>query len=161
MRPVWYKRISREVIDAKRLSDGRVAFTPTLGPFGVVPEQGYWATNLEGSSTERFRTTDPVALPTDHHDFLEIPGGHALLSYPLVSGEDLRPFGSSSDTYADGVIQEVDGAGAQIWRWNTSDHFAPNSSTFPINFADTNGLGCRIRCLGRVPPQLDRPHARR
>ena len=23
------------------------------------PEQGYWATNLQGSSTERFRTTDP------------------------------------------------------------------------------------------------------
>ena len=53
-------------------------------------QQGYWATNLQGSSTERFRTTDPVALPTDHHDFLEIPGGHALLSYPQVPGEDLR-----------------------------------------------------------------------
>ena len=138
--PVWYKRTSREVIDAKRLSDGRVAFTPTYGPFGVLAQQGYWATNLQGSSTERFRTTDPVALPTDHHDFLEIPGGHALLSYPLVPGEDLRPFGSSSDTYADGVIQEVNTAGAQVWRWNTSDHFAPNSSTFPINFADTLGL---------------------
>ncbi len=61
--PVWYKRTSREVIDAKRLSDGRVAFTPTLGPFGVVPEQGYWATNLEGSTTERFRTTDPGGAP--------------------------------------------------------------------------------------------------
>ena len=142
--PVWYKRISREVIDAKRLSDGRVAFTPTLGPFGVVPEQGYWATNLEGSKSGPFQTTDPVELPTDHHDFLEIPGGHALLSYPLVSNVDLTPFGSSSDTYADGVIQEVDGAGGQIWRWDTSDHFAPNSSTFPINFAVSNGLDARF-----------------
>ena len=80
-----------------------------------------------------------MALPTDHHDFLSTRL-HALLSYPLVPGEDLRPFGSSSDTYVDGVIQEVNTAGAQVWRWNTSDHFAPNSSTFPINFADTLGL---------------------
>jgi Arylsulfotransferase (ASST) len=138
--PVWYKRVSREIIDAKRLSDGRVAFTPTFGPFGVRAEQGYWATNLEGSATERFQTTDPVALPTDHHDFIEFPGGRTMLSYPLVPGEDLRPFGSSSDTYADGVIQELDVAGAEVWSWRTRDHFAPSSSTFPINFAVANGL---------------------
>ena len=82
-----------------------------------------------------------TALPTDHHDFLEIPGGHALLSYPLVTGEDLRPFGSNPDVFADGVIQEVNTVGAQTWRWDTSKHFAPNASTFPINFADSNGLG--------------------
>jgi hypothetical protein len=137
--PIWYKRTPVPMMDLKRLSDGRLAFTPSSGPYGIDPNQGYWLTNLQGTGTVRHRTTDPVNLPTDHHDYLELPGGanrRALVSYPIVDGVDLSgmPGGAAWDTIVDGVIQEVDTNGNQLWRWDMSDHFEPADSTFPLNF---------------------------
>jgi hypothetical protein len=140
--PVWYKRTpTGGMMDLKRLSDGRLAFTPSFGPYGIFEAQGYWLTNLAGTSTIKHRTTDPApsALPTDHHDYLELPGGpnrRAHVSYPIVTGVDLTGMvgGTADDTIADGVIQEVDAGNNQIWRWDMSDHFDPADSTFPLNF---------------------------
>ncbi len=140
--PVWYKRTpTGGMMDLKRLSDGRLAFTPSFGPYGIFENQGYWLTNLPGTSTIKHRTSDPApnALPTDHHDYLELPGGpnrRAHVSYPIVVGVDLTgmPGGTVNDTIADGVIQEVDAGNNQIWRWDMSDHFDPADSTFPLNF---------------------------
>jgi hypothetical protein len=63
-------------------------------------------------------------------------GGRALISYPIVNGIDLTgmPGGTSGDTIADGVIQEVDASGSETWRWDMSDYFNPADSTFPLNF---------------------------
>ena len=61
------------MIDAKKLSDGRLAFTPTRGPFGIERDQGYWLTNLQGTDDDQAPTTDRAALPTDHHDYIELP----------------------------------------------------------------------------------------
>ncbi len=143
--PVWYKKTPSPMMDLKRLTDGRLAFTPSGGPFGIDPNQGYWVSNLQGgtpaSPTAVHRTADPINLPTDHHDYVELPGvtnGRALVSYPIVGGVDLSamPGGTSSDTIADGVIQEVGRNGAP-WTWSMREHFDPATSTFPLNFDGT------------------------
>ncbi|HSP28717.1 MAG TPA: aryl-sulfate sulfotransferase, partial [Ilumatobacteraceae bacterium] len=142
--PVWYKRTPRPMMDAKRLSDGRLTFTPAYGPFGVDPDQGYWLTNLQGSPTVKHRTSDPSGLPTDHHDYIELPGGpnrRALISYPIVTAPGGLPFGGPhANKFSDGVIEEVNADGSQEWIWTMSDYFDPASSTFPINFETTPGF---------------------
>ena len=151
--PVWYKRTPSAMMDAKKLSDGRLAFTPSNGPYGILADQGYWLTSLQGTPTIKHRTTNPLPaeLPTDHHDYIELPGipnGRAMVSYPIVTGVDLsamvpRPApgngapGTVNDTIADGVIQEVNGDGTELWSWDMSNYFDPASSTFPINFDNT------------------------
>ena len=79
--PVWYKRTpAAAMMGAKKLSDGRLAFTPSYGPFGIDVNQGYWLTNLQGIGTVKHRTADPSNLPTDHHDYIELPGGPSVNS---------------------------------------------------------------------------------
>ncbi len=142
--PVWYKRTPSAMMDAKKLSDGRLAFTPSYGPFGIFEDQGYWLTNLAGTGTIKHRTTTPAPseLPTDHHDYVELPGGpnaRAMISYPIRT-DGVLPFGSPSDTYSDGVIQEIDSSGSEIWKWEMHRHFTPESSTFAQNFESTPGF---------------------
>ena len=133
-------------MDLKRLSDGRLAFTPSEGPFGIREDQGYWLTNLQGAGTIKHRTTSPApnALPTDHHDYIELPGGpnrRALISYPIENAPGGLPFGGPhANRFSDGVIEEVNADGTRAWIWTMSDHFDPASSTFPINFATTSGF---------------------
>ena len=143
--PVWYKRTPNQqaMMDAKRLSDGRLAFTPSYGPFGIDPAQGYWLTNLQGTGTIKHQTVG--GLLTDHHDYVELPpasfgpNARAQVSYPIRTDGTL-PFGAPSDTYSDGVIQEIDGAGTLLWEWEMHQHFDPESSTFPQNFESTPGF---------------------
>ena len=149
--PVWYKRTTEPVIDFKRLSNGTLASVPLLGQaFGTDPAGGYWNTRLDGAFLGEIRTATPTALPTDHHDFVEIPGGGAMLSYPLVAPRNLDalnstlsgqcgpllpgtcPF-STSDRIVDGVVQEIVG-GAARWEWRATDHIPDIASTFPNRF---------------------------
>jgi hypothetical protein len=165
--PVWYKRTPSGMMDAKRLSDGRIAFTPSEGPFGIREAQGYWLTDLAGAGTVKHRTTNPApsALPTDHHDYIELPGvpnRRAHVSYPIVTAPgDLGFGGPFADRFSDGVIQEVDENNSQVWRWDMSDHFDPADSTFPINFATTPGFEDKgwdvfhINAIDRVEPGGD------
>ena len=150
--PVWYKRTPSPMMDLKRLSDGRLTFTPSRGPFGILETQGYWLTTLQGTGTIKHRTAAPApsALPTDHHDYIELPSNlygasaRALISYPIktgdLTGNPRVPGATGSDTYADGVIQEVRGDNTAIWTWTMSDHFDPASSSFPVNFSTTPGF---------------------
>jgi hypothetical protein len=143
--PVWYKRTPSSMMDAKKLSDGRLTFTPSYGPFGIFENQGYWLTNLQGTGTIKHRTTAPApsALPTDHHDYIELPGGpnrRALISYPIETGGGLPFGGPLAGTFSDGVIEEVNADDSRAWIWRMSDYFDPASSTFPINFATTPGF---------------------
>jgi len=48
--PVWYKRTPTTVIDLKRLSDGRFAFTPSFGPYGIFENQTI--SNSQGGRTD-------------------------------------------------------------------------------------------------------------
>jgi hypothetical protein len=143
--PVWYKRTPRPMMDAKRLSDGRLAFTPSYGPFGIEPAQGYWLTNLQGTGTVKHQTVN--GRLTDHHDYIELPGAsyganaRALISYPIRTDGVLPPsWGPPSNTYSDGVIQEISGAGGLLWEWEMHEHFDPGASTFPQNFQSTPGF---------------------
>jgi hypothetical protein len=143
--PVWYKRTPSAMMDAKKLFDGRLAFTPSFGAYGIREDQGYWLTNLQGTGTIKHRTTDPAPskLPTDHHDyaFTAVPGEQSfrtMVSYPIVANVDLSTMtgglGTVDDTIADGVLEEVRDDGTRRWIWTMSDHFAAADSTFPINF---------------------------
>ena len=163
--PVWYKRTpAGSKIDFKKLSADRLAFTPSLGPFGVLAEQGYWLTNLQGTGTVKHRTTMPLPadLPTDHHDYIELPGipnGRAMVSYPIVRGwTPALPFGSPSDTFSDGVIEEVDGSNTRIWRWEMSKYFDPGSAPFARNFesvAGFAGTGWDVFHINAIDRQTD------
>jgi hypothetical protein len=138
--PVWFKRTDRDVIDVKRLSNSRLAYTPLLGQgFGIDPDSGYREITLTGTLVAERLTDDPAALPVDHHDMVELPnGGRALLSYPLVRDQDLTALGSNyfdDESIVDGVIQEVSAGGSAIWTWSTRDHFGYDEATFPQRFA--------------------------
>jgi hypothetical protein len=127
------------VIDFKRLSDGRLAYTPLLGAaFGVSTTRGYRLTDLAGHLLAEQFTEDPVADPVDHHDYVELPGGNrAMLTYPLVKNEPLAQLGSgffNGDSIVDGEIHELDGSGHTIWKWSTGDHFGYDEVTFPQRF---------------------------
>jgi hypothetical protein len=132
--PVWYKRVPPASIDLKRLPDGKLAFTPSYGAYGIFEDQGYWITPLEGTPTTLRRTTRPSKdeLPTDHHDYVEFPGGYAILSYPIVADPTKLYNGSP---IADSVIEEVssDRRGAS-GVGTMSDYFDPALAPFPINF---------------------------
>ncbi len=147
--PVWYKRTPSSMMDAKRLSDGRLAFTPSYGPFGIFENQGYWLTDLDGTGTIKHRTTNPAPteLPTDHHDYIELPGGpnrRALISYPIETGDLAATLASLArlDRHVQrwrdrgGACRQHPGSGVG----GMSDYFDPASSTFPLNFATTPGF---------------------
>ncbi len=138
--PVWYKRVPGGGFDVKRRSDGRLIYTPNLGnAFGLKPERGYRITTLSGTLVAEHLTDDPTNFPTDHHDYVELAGGgRAMLSYPLVTGQNLNtPLGAgyfANDTIVDGVIQEIDAAGNLLWSWRTSDYFGYDEVRFPVRF---------------------------
>jgi len=137
--PVWFKRTDVDVIDFKRLSDGRLAYTPLLGlAFGVSTTRGYRITDLAGHLLAEHLTEDPVADPVDHHDYVELPGGsRAMLTYPLVKNQPLAQLGPAyfdGDSIVDGEIHELDASGHTVWTWSTLDHFGYDEVTFPQRF---------------------------
>ena len=137
--PVWYKRTPEFVFDFKLLSDGNFVYNPQLGTaFGTDPTGGHWITDLDGNFIELHLTDDPVTYPDDQHDYEEIPGvGRAMLSYPLVAGQDLSALGagySATDTLVDGVIRELDMNGVLLWDWSTLNHFDGDESLFPLRY---------------------------
>jgi hypothetical protein len=139
--PVWYKRLSQVMIDLKRRDDGRLLMTPSLGPrYGVQPDRGYQILSVTGTLVDEHLTVDDpadpgVEYPTDHHDYVPLAdGARAMLTYPLLSEQDLSELGEGyvdHDTIADGVIQEIDANGALVWSWRTSEYFGYDEVTFP------------------------------
>ncbi len=137
--PVWFKRTDVDVIDFKRLSDGRLAYTPLLGAaFGVSPTRGYRLTDLAGRLLEERLTENPAADPVDHHDYVALPSGNdALLTYPLVKDQPLAQLGPGyfdGDSIVDGQIHELDASGHTVWTWSAADHFGYDEVTFPQRF---------------------------
>ncbi|MDJ0770573.1 MAG: aryl-sulfate sulfotransferase [Ilumatobacter sp.] len=152
--PAWYKRIERPVIDVKRRDDGRLLYTATTGNgFGIDPDRGYRVTSLTGTLIDEHLTVpDPAdpgtVMPSDHHDYVTLPGGRrAMLSYPLLTGQDLSVLGTGytnpPDTIVDGVIQEISSDDELEWIWRASDHFFYDEVTYPQRFgnypAEPNG----------------------
>ena len=145
--PVWYKQMPQVMLDLKRRSDGRLLMTPLLGPrYGVLPDAGYQVSSLSGTLVDEHITVDDpadpgVEYPTDHHDYVALPGGGwAMLSYPLLTGQDLTVLGTgylADDTIADGVVQEIDADGNLVWSWRTSDYFGYDEATYPIRWGPT------------------------
>lgn len=137
--PVWYKRTDVDVIDFKRLSDGRLAYTPILGnAFGISKTRGYRLTDLSGQLLAEHLTESPVAHPVDHHDYVELPGGaRAMLTYPLVKNQPLAQLGTgyfNGDSIVDNEIHELDASGNTVWTWSTLAHVAYDEVTFPVRF---------------------------
>jgi hypothetical protein len=96
-------------------------------------------TSLAGTLVDELLTSDPVAFPVDHHDYVPLPNGNrAMLSYPLVRNRNLTVLGAgyfANDSIADGVIEEVNPVGDRVWAWRVDDHFGYSEVTFPQRFA--------------------------
>ena len=147
--PVWYKRVPGDLVSVDRRSDGRLVMVQALGPrYGVDPDRGYFVASLFGTVVDELLTVaDPgapgVSFPVDHHDLVPLPdGARAMLSYPVLEGQDLRVLGPGyleDDEIADGVIQEVAADDSFRWSWSTSDHFGYDEVTFPIRWGPLDG----------------------
>ncbi len=177
--PVWYKRTARKpatgveekLIDFQLLSTGDLLASPINGRgFGIDPDDGHRVFGLDGRTTEVLPTIDPkpnddLPFPSDHHDYVEIPGagstrGRAVVVYPLVKDADLSSLTSfdpvtgkridprcNYDTQpnnrwvVDGTIQEILPSG-QTWEWNALDHFDYDEITYAQCFGNyTNEPG--------------------
>lgn len=146
--PVWYKFVPGDLSGVDRRSDGRLLMVQSLGPrYGVDPDSGFFVASLFGTVVDEVLTVpDPlepgVVFPTDHHDFVSLPGGgRAMLSYPLLADQDLTVLGPgyrTDDEIADGVIQEIAADDTLLWRWRTSDHFGYDVS-YPVRWGPLEG----------------------
>ncbi len=88
---------------------------------------------------------DPgVEYPTDHHDYVSLANGsHALLTYPLLTGQDLTVLGAGyrvDDVIADGVVQEIDADGNLVWSWRISDYVGYDEIDVPAAVRTTAGV---------------------
>jgi hypothetical protein len=149
--PVWYKRIDRRVLNLTRRSDGRLLYVPSPGlAYGIDATNSYWVTSLSGTLIEEHRTVDDpadpgVSYPTDHHDYVTLAGDRrAMLTYPLLEGQDLTALGpgyGADEWIVDGVIQEIDdNDDILLWSWRASDHFGYDEVTYPVRFGLYSGL---------------------
>ncbi len=131
---VWYRRMSTPILDLKRIADRTLAWVPLLATnegFGIDPTTVYLVETLDGTQLRSYATTGG---PTDHHDLVPLPGGHALLlTYEPQAGVTV-PGAPACATAAGDVwwsnIEEVDAAGMLVWSWHSRDHLTPADSTY-------------------------------
>jgi hypothetical protein len=88
--------------------------------------------------------------PTDHHDLVLLPNGNFLaITYvqrSLGAAVNCRdgnfPFPpETTSLVVDGVIEEINPAGATVWSWNSNDHFDPSESPIPLCFPGAGATG--------------------
>ncbi len=147
--PVWFKRTERKLIDLKLLSTGNFVASPITGRgFGIDVTAGHRTFDLDGDLLDVKLPFDEE-LPSDHHDYVELGSdeGHAILSYPLLTNQDLTgvpvvdprctydPTEANDLTIVDGTIEETD-VQDQPWRWNASDHFSLDEVTYAQCFGN-------------------------
>ncbi len=131
--PIWWMRPPQQVIDAKLLSTGNIAWAR----FDLLvddPRNGFEVRGLDGRLVSEHRT---VGMATDVHDFVEVPNGDTLLlSYRPRDGVDLRPYVANGApdladaTVLDAEIQQVRPDGSVAWRWNSADHLSFDETLF-------------------------------
>lgn len=122
--PAWWYKASPPAIDAKVLSDGKVAFgTYYGGEYATNPASHYEIRALDGSLVRNLST---VGTPTGQQELQEVGNGNYLLcSYRPRGGVDLSPYGGpQSATVLDAEVQEITPAGELVWSWNSKDHIA-------------------------------------
>ena len=124
--PVWWRYAGDglEPVSPTLLQNDDLAWYPSPGShFGVLPQVGFEHHRLDGTLVRRVRT---VGVPTDVHEFVELPDGHFLLeAYRPRRGADMRPYGGAANSKVyDAEVQEVTPAGHRVWRWNSRGHIA-------------------------------------
>ena len=132
--PVWYRRTTTPVFDVRRTADGNVAWSPLLAAnlgFGFDPTTTYVEEALDGTQV---RSYSAVGTPTDHHDLVQLPGGHALLlTYELEQHVTLPgppACANGTDDVWWSTLQEIDDDGLVVWTWRSRDHLAAADSTY-------------------------------
>ena len=132
--PVWYRRTSTPVFDVRRTVDGNLAWSPLLAAnlgFGLDPTTTYVEEALDGTQVRSYST---AGSPTDHHDLVQLPGGHALLlTYELEQHVVLPGPPACADATDDvwwSTIQELDNDGLAVWTWRSRDHLSAADSTY-------------------------------
>jgi hypothetical protein len=146
--PVWYQRADRFPINAQRLRDGTIMYdTSDANGYGVGADEVATIISLDGTILDEVTTDNPTLFPLDHHEHLERPNlgrpsDWTLLSYPLLSGQDItisNPWVASQEFVNEehaigGWIREVTGGGVLEWEWDMLDHFDVAESQYPFRF---------------------------
>lgn len=115
---MWWHSDTQGPNDAKIVAAGRIAW------WGETENgAGYEIRNLKG---ELFRTVRITDGTTDIHELQQEPNGdYLLISYQPREHVDLTEFGWGPDeTVEDGVVEEINSLGQQVWRWSTAGHVA-------------------------------------
>ena len=157
--PVWYKRTSAPMMDLKRLSDGRLAFTPSYGPFGIDPNQGYWLTNLLGSSDGQAPDRRWFAHRPPRLRRVECRSERAGTGE--LSDQNRR---RAALRVTDGHLLRRRDPGDRRWRQRAlAVEHAPALRSRVVDLSAELRVDTWIRRdrLGRVPHQRDRPRSRR
>ena len=147
-RLLTYTRIgdSLDTVNFRRHRDGRYSATRNFGSRLSV--------YLYNSRMEFIESTGVVAPldSTDSHDFLIAPNGNFLFISYRTSERNLCEIDAfcgpgettRMGTVTDGVIQEVDGDGREVFRWNSWDHVdvkdCIGTANAPGNYAHLNSL---------------------
>ncbi len=169
--PVWYQRLDRALIDAKLLSTGDIVAAPNPAGFTTDSNLGHRVIGLDGELVEVRTTGffDLPANKHDYVEIPTLGPGDggpadAVISYPIVPDVDLTDLdlgnttsqpnfrcppsvtavddpisGTNSRTIVDGTVYEQSALGE--WRWDASDHFSLEESTFSLcfdNYTDEN-----------------------
>ncbi|HUW13729.1 MAG TPA: aryl-sulfate sulfotransferase [Anaerolineae bacterium] len=143
--PIYYQRFpfGDMVWDFKKQTNGTLTYTryPLAGPRLQVALDSTYSivdTYVPGNGYSDL----------DHHDFLALPDGHALLLIEdpqIIDMSQIVPGGDPEAEIVGNVIQELDGSRNVVWEWRTWDHFALTDSvrdlTEPrIIYAHVNSL---------------------
>ncbi len=125
--PVFYRRVpgSGFILDFKRQPDGRLtAFLSRRGHF-VVLDSSYVVVDSIAAGN---------GYPTDGHELLLLPNGHAaLMSYDTqrIAMDQVVPGGNPAAAVIGLVIQELDADRRVIFQWRSWDHFALEDAAIP------------------------------
>jgi hypothetical protein len=137
--PVWYKRADTSLIDFKQLANGDLAAIELAFQYGLPDEDvGIRVMSLSGGLIKQVRSDNPTARPIDHHDFVQIDGGWAVINHTIRTGVDLSSIGEGTgQTVVDASIQEIGDDGVPLpgnIDWKSQDHFDPDDTGFVIRF---------------------------
>ncbi len=154
--PVWWRSAPRGALDLKLTASGDLAWSRWAGGgVGLDPEGAYEIHGLDGSLV---RTVSASGLPTDHHEFQELPGGDVLLlGYRARAGADLSPWGGpEAASVLDAVVQQIRPDGSLAWEWDSRDHVALEEGA---RFFALGIVARPITAPGGGPPLYDTTHA--
>ncbi|HEU4462044.1 MAG TPA: arylsulfotransferase family protein, partial [Solirubrobacterales bacterium] len=116
--PRWWYRPKTRALWGQVLSDGSVTWARSFGDgYGLDPRMAHEVRSESGKLLRLVATGGSIV---DGHEYRELANGNVLLDTYVPETADLRRFGGQKRAaIVSAEIQEVDPAGAVLWRWNS------------------------------------------